>query len=118
MSKSLVPQKSQLFHRDCHVKSLKIIIYLEEVGNHNGPFELVYPEKRGKVTWYQEKKYPNDVARTTRQELVKNNMTPITVTGAKYTCILFDGSIIHSGGYIAKGERKSIYIEINKKKNN
>ena len=36
----------------------------------------------------------------------------LSIEGSKYTIIIFEGNIIHSGGYVKIGERISLYMEI------
>jgi len=35
----------------------------------------------------------------------------IIIDGCIYSMIIFDGNILHSGGYVKKGYRPTIYIE-------
>jgi diketogulonate reductase-like aldo/keto reductase len=107
---NLSPIHTQLYHRDTQLqKCLKIIIYLSDVKKENGPLQIIYPEPDMNLKWYNDRIN----ARTTPEEIYQNvplnNI--ITVEGPIYTMIIFEGTILHCGGYVQKGVRKIIYLE-------
>ena len=161
--------KSQLFHRDLQHNCLKILIYLNEVNEYNGPFEIINGEKYNNLEWFFEKNHKkknkiitqlvnnlgdkitskissktmsnlisiwnskytkklrnrlnnNKVSsmgysiincpKTTDKQILKHKLSIDKITGPKYTCILFHGRKIHRGGFIQKGLRHAIYIEV------
>jgi diketogulonate reductase-like aldo/keto reductase len=112
INNNLAPSSTGLYHRDMQKKSLKIIIYLTDVNKYNGPFKIIYPEipeNNSKITWYNDK-----VNKRTTEEQINLYYSPdniISVEGSKYTIIIFDGNILHSGGYIQKDNRVVMYIE-------
>jgi len=110
---NLNPCQTALYHRDLQINSLKIIIYLNEVNQNNGPLKIIYPENEettNQMLWYNEGRNK----RTTEDQISQFYSTEnkICVEGLPYTIVLFDGNILHSGGFIKKGDRKVIYIEI------
>ena len=92
-------------------KGVKVIIYLNNVDYLNGPLKIVYPEIECELNWFKEK--TSGVPRTSETDILKhyNKNNIISVEGSKYTCIIFEGSATHSGGYVIKGHRHSIYME-------
>ena len=111
ISNSLQRTMTQLFHRDIQKNCLKIIIYLNDVDKYNGAFEIVFPEHNDNCVWYREKKTAN-IPRTTEYEIIKNKMNINQINGNKYTFLIFNGSITHRGGFIKKGYRKIINMEL------
>ena len=111
ISKDLLRSKTQLFHKDNQENSLKMLIYLNDINEFNGCLEIVKSENDN-LEWYLEKNFKKDPPRTTTNEIIKNKMTINKIIGDKFTLIIFNGRITHSGGYIQKGFRFSIYIEI------
>ena len=113
ISNSLQRTTTQLFHRDIQKNCLKIIIYLNDVDKYNGAFEIVFPEHNDNCVWYREKEsYTPHIPRTREYEIIKNKMNINEINGNKYTFIIFKGSITHRGGFIKKGYRKIINIEL------
>ena len=110
LSKHLLRSKTQLFHKDIQTDSLKILIYLNDIHEFNGCLELVETENDN-LKWYSEKKFKCP-PRTTLNEIIKNDMKINKIIGEKFTFVIFNGRKTHSGGYIQKGFRFAIYIEI------
>jgi len=109
-TRNLCPQNAGLFHRDLkNNKYLVIIIYLCDVTRENGPLTIVYPNRKDKIKWRND----SVNARTSYDEILKNYPREDihVLEGKKYTCIVFEGNTIHSGGYVQKGLRNAIYIE-------
>jgi hypothetical protein len=111
--KNLNPCQTGFYHRDTQDKSLKIIIYLTDVNNENGPLKIIYPEisqKNNSLICYKDCLN----IRTTEEQILqvypKENI--LSIEEPKFTMIIFDGNIIHSGGYIKKGSRIVLYIEV------
>lgn len=108
---NLAPTITCLFHRDTQPqKCLKIIIYLSETKKENGAFQLIYPEPDINLVWYRDHRN----ARTTFEEIYQNipNENIICIEGPIHTMIIFEGSILHCGGYVQKYSRTVIYMEI------
>lgn len=105
---NLRPTAAALYHRDLQVKSLKVIIYLCDVDESNGAVRIV---ERGnaRLKWFMEPSSGNP--RTTEEEIRKHCGEVITVKGPTHTMLVFDGSLLHSGGYVLKGYRHSVYLE-------
>ena len=115
-SSNLAPVGTSLFHRDTQVeKCLKMIIYLNEVNEMNGPLQIVYPENslNSNLIWYKDRYN----ARTSLESVIQNygENRVHSITGPAYTCILFEGSCLHAGGYVYKGRRECVYIEFVKR---
>ena len=121
------------WHRDGDVKQMKARIYLSEVNEENGPFTFI---RNSKSIDFQRRnnKYPllskilfklkglptvpprynNDVIKM----VTGINEHIFKVTGGMGTLVIFDGSYVHRGDVIKKGERHTItnYYYPNSKK--
>lgn len=105
---NLTPVRTGLYHRDLQLqKCLKCILYLTDVGKENGPLKIVYPEPDVELTWYRDQFN----GRATPEEVHQKMPTIHSVEGPAFTMILFEGSLLHSGGYVQKGSRKVVYME-------
>jgi diketogulonate reductase-like aldo/keto reductase len=109
---NLTPCETGLYHRDVQSKSLKIVIYLNDIDNNNGPLKIIYPEipnTDDKMLWYQDKRNK----RTTEEQILRHYSLEniLSIEGEKYTMIIFEGNILHSGGYVKKDNRTVVYIE-------
>jgi diketogulonate reductase-like aldo/keto reductase len=115
LSNDLLAKHSCLYHRDSQKQpNMKVVIYLNDVNTENGCLNLVTNEKEinnDNVRWYLEKAFRNKTPRTTKEELLDNGYIIKPIIGTQYTCIIFDGTVVHNGGHIYKGYRESIYIE-------
>jgi hypothetical protein len=87
---------------------LKIIIYLSDVGEDNGPLQIIYPEPNVNLQWYKDRN-----ARTTHEEIYQKipHENILSITGPAYTMIIFEGTVLHCGGFVTKGFRKIAYLE-------
>jgi hypothetical protein len=107
---NFLPSGNEFYHRDLQLqKSLKIIIYLSTVGKDNGPLKIIYPEPAVNLTWYHD----GTNARTTPEEIAQH-IPPeniIAFEGSVYTMILFEGAVLHCGGYVQRGSRRILYLE-------
>ena len=111
ITNDLLPHQTGLFHRDIQKqKTLKIMIYLNDVDEWNGPLKVV-SEDNNRQRWFREKGYET-IPRTTENELINSDCKIETITGKQYTTVFFEGTLTHSGGYIQRGTRYAIYIEI------
>jgi diketogulonate reductase-like aldo/keto reductase len=109
---NLTPCETGLYHRDRQSKSLKIVIYLNDVSKTNGSLNIVYPEipnSDEKMIWYKDKINK----RTSEEQILRYYSLEniLSIEGEKYTMIIFEGNILHSGGYVKKGYRKIVYME-------
>lgn len=117
-SLNLSSSKASYFHRDSQKqKCLKIIIYLDQVNEMNGALKIVdkelSTELNNNILWFKD-----GIPRTSEDELKQIGYDKYikTLVGRRNQMILFDGSILHSGGYVKKGYRNSVYIEFFKKR--
>lgn len=112
-TRNLRPYDTGLYHRDSQMqRCLKCVIYLCDVNAQNGALKVIHPEPEAKLHWYSDKFSPR-----TTEEQIQQSFPPesiITIDGTKYTMIIFEGSMLHSGGYVQRGSRPSIYIEFTK----
>ena len=125
LSYNLAPQQTQNFHVDAQKKNLKVIIYLNDIedGNFKIVSKKIEKKKFNKLKWFTEKKdmsrhfRSNIIPRLSYDELQKKQLTSLIeeLNGKKYNILLFDGSFIHSGGYIKQKKRRAIYIEYSSK---
>lgn len=118
VNNDLLAKHSSLYHRDSQKQpNMKVVIYLNNVTAENGALNIVTNESNKEeltdynLKWYLETAFRNKTPRTTKEELIKKGYYIKTIFGNEYTCIIFDGTIIHNGGHIYKGFRNSIYIE-------
>ena len=109
-NENLMPVGTQLFHRDTQLqKTLKIIIYLSDVQKETGPLQIIYPEHDMNLKWYKDKLNARTTPEDIYQNVPKENI--LSIVGPKFTMILFEGSVLHCGGYVQKGYRKIVYFE-------
>ena len=107
---NLRPYNTELFHRDLQgQKCLKIIIYLSDVCDDNGPLQIIYPEPCINLKWYHDKINARSPPEEIFQNIPKENI--ISIKGPAYTMIIFEGSVLHCGGFVKKGSRKIVYLE-------
>ena len=99
-----------MFHRDIQSqKNLKIIIYLSDVGEENGPLQIIYPETDIKLNWYKDHINARASSDEIAQYVAPENI--ISIIGPAYTMIIFEGAVIHRGGFVKRGLRKIVYFE-------
>lgn len=99
------------WHKDAYFNQFKSILYLNDVDNKNGPFQLIEKSHKLLVTLINslilKKGYPD-----TRfsEEQIKHlyNKKIQTITGRAGTLILFDGSLVHRGAPLINGIRYAI----------
>jgi len=90
------PRKSQLWHRDTEDRhTLKCFIYLSDVTENNGPFKF-----RPNTSLL-----PKVPGLSVREASFTDY---VSCTGPKGTIIFFDGTNIHSGGYVQNDMRLSM----------
>ena len=102
------------WHRDAFFRQFKSIIYLSDVGEENGPFQLM--EKSNKFwwllkdTWYGRLGYMNSrISDGQVDELIRMNPSRLkTYTAKAGTLILVDTSSIHRGMPINNGVRYAL----------
>jgi hypothetical protein len=106
---NLRPYFTELFHRDSQLqKCLKVIIYMSDVGEDNGPLQIVYPEPDVNIQWYKDRN-----ARASPEEIYQAipPQNIVSFVGPAHTMIIFEGTVLHCGGFVKKGCRKIIYLE-------
>ncbi len=115
MANKLIYKKNNLgsgsgWHRDAHSKQFKAIIYLTDVKNNNGPFQLI--EKSNsflfnlKLFIKFKLKFPNTrFLNEEIQSLVNKKNKITTIQGKPGTMILINTNLIHRGSPIKKGKR-------------
>ena len=109
-SRDMLPHQSGLYHRDSQKqKTLKVVIYLNDVDEWNGPVKLVLRDHE-QTRWFLEKNH-GPVPRTTESELLRTGSTIETAVGPACTAIFFEGSLTHCGGFVQRGVRHAVYLE-------
>jgi hypothetical protein len=70
---------------------------------------ILKQEYNEKLTW----RFDSINARTTEEEVARfySPENLLTIEGPKGTMILFDGNILHAGGYVKRGSRTVVYME-------
>ena len=102
------------WHRDAFLSQFKAMLYLTDVTEENGPFELL-PEShklrnvlkgisKAKLKHWQSRLSDEDVGRVEQSTTLKRR----TFTGKAGTLILFNSTAIHRGKPIVNGERISL----------
>ena len=102
------------WHRDSFSSQFKVMVYLTDVSDTNGPFQILPGSHKyfsilkqllsRKVKWDQDRYTESQIF-----EIIKSlNFNIKTIFANKGTAILFDGSTIHRGSPILQGDRVSI----------
>ncbi|MDG2385064.1 MAG: hypothetical protein P8N76_25560 [Pirellulaceae bacterium] len=92
---------SELWHADNYPPdAFKILIYLTDVGEDNGPFEYLTPVQY----------HPPDSSLSWRDTRIANPGHGHKVTGPAGTTIIFKSNIPHKGNYCRTGHRDVIMI--------
>jgi len=118
------PVSSWLWHYDNQPKEIvKIMIYLNNIGENNAPFEylhgpgdfieIINPTKNGPNDWKPDSKWPN--TRVPEHEInkrISNGAIRRKVTGPKGTMILFDNNSIHRANICKENYRDVIIFRI------
>ena len=101
------------WHKDAYYNQFKSILYLNDVNEKNGPFELL--ESSNKIfgtidiALKLKKGYPN--TRFSNEEIQKIKTKKIkTILGTAGTLILVDTSLIHRGSPLLSGKRYALQI--------
>ncbi len=102
------------WHRDAFFRQFKSIIYLSDVGEENGPFQLMEKSHKFwwvlKDTWYGRLGYMNSrISDGQVDDLIRMNPSRLkTYTAKAGTLILVDTSSIHRGMPINNGVRYAL----------
>lgn len=105
------------WHRDGFARELKVIVYLTDVGDQNGPFQIVRASHTADAICAD--------MRTAGLRAVQNRLSQtevsriiaadpdrrVTVTGECGTAIVFDTSAVHRGVPSAKGSRYALTVD-------
>ena len=116
-------ESSYLWHHDNNPNELvKNLIYLDDVGEENSPFEFIQNEhgfgtlghctRRGAKDWYPA---PNNSRHSEQdiQNMIRyNNCSKRKVLGKKGTMISFNNNIIHRANPVINGKRDVINIRV------
>ena len=102
------------WHRDSFGNQFKSLLYLTDVADENGPFEIIPKShqlksiissiKKASIKFMQTRLSDEDVFRIENRLNLKRK----TLTGKAGTLILFNSSSIHRGKPIVVGERSSL----------
>lgn len=96
------------WHRDsAHRSQVKIIVYLSDVDDHNGPFEYL-PGTHW--SWHKLKTdgFGSSKLRFTEKDVRGMDIQPITLTGRAGSGLVVDTKGIHRGRPIASGNRYAL----------
>lgn len=102
------------WHKDSYSKQYKTILYLNDVTDENGPFELVLNSNKllfnFNLFFKTNKKFPD--TRFDNNEVMKiinfNKKKILRITGKAGTLILVDTSLLHRGSPVKKGNRYAL----------
>jgi len=118
------PSSSWLWHYDNQPKEIvKIMIYLNDIGVNNAPFEYIHgphdqieiipPTKNGPNDWKPDTKWIN--TRVPKKEIDKRLSSGAykrKIVGPKGTMVIFDNNIIHKANVCSSGYRDVIFFRI------
>ena len=100
------------WHKDSYGKQFKSIIYLNDVENNNGPFQLVKNSNNLfnvlKTSIFLNKSYPNTRFENVEIQKIFNSKNLETLIGKAGTLIFFDPSLIHRGAPLISSQRYAI----------
>lgn len=108
---------SILWHSDNHFEGvIKIMFYLNDVGEKQAPFEYLRHSKNGEPVhvkpkmpqFYPQGRVPEKVIETYK----KNGYEAHKVIGPKYTMLVFDDKVIHKGNYAEEGYRDVLVLQL------
>ena len=96
---------SQDWHRDDESDVFfKVLWFVSDITETNGPFEYVRGTQRGQHTeWCPKHGYPNALGKALLKPIPKDRV--LSVTGPPDTVVIVDTSGIHRGGYATLDER-------------
>jgi hypothetical protein len=102
------------WHRDSFFRQFKSMIYLSDVGEQNGPFQLISNSHIPKIKVEDKKKFKLDEMQALfNQDLVTKILEDDpnrlkTITGKAGTALIVDTSIIHRGMPLKNGNRYAL----------
>lgn len=100
------------WHKDAYCRQFKSMIYLNDVKDTNGPFQLVKNSNSFfnaiKTSINLNKTYPNTRFTNEDVEKISQSKNLQTLTGKAGTLIFFDPSLIHRGAPLLSSERYAI----------
>ena len=102
------------WHKDSFRKQFKAILYLNDVSNKNGPFELIPNSSKISFNFNLIFQFNRNLSNSrfsdyeVRQILKKNNVNSIKILGKAGTLILVDTSLIHRGKPLNSGTRYAL----------
>lgn len=111
------------WHKDSHSNQFKSILYLNDVDNENGPFEIVKNSNQNlinlKLFINSKKKFPDTrYSNDDIDNIINNNRNhTIKITGKAGNLLLINTSLIHRGSPLKRGCRYAITNYFYSKKN-
>lgn len=94
------------WHRDAWFGQKKLMIYLTDVNDANGPFQ--YIPKSGKIINKFKSLIKGQADRLSKESIHENKI--VTVTGKRGSSCEFDGTMIHRGKPPTSGERYALTL--------
>lgn len=110
---------SFLWHYDNHIKErIKILFYLNDVSDDNGPFEYLWNEtglcgfkaETKRVDHAQWQKYHSRVGEKEIQFLAERGFAPKKMIGPKGTFAMFDNNCVHRANMPAPGHSRDVFV--------
>lgn len=100
------------WHKDAYRKQFKSLLYLNNVDNNNGPFQLLKKSNKIfnliKVAIKLQKTYPDTRFSENEIEKISRSEDVITLDGRRGTLILFDPSLTHRGSPLKSSRRYAL----------
>ena len=100
------------WHKDAYRKQFKSMLYLNDVNENNGPFQLLKRSNKIfnliKIAIKLKKTYPDTRFSENEIEKISRSEDVITLDGRRGTLVLFDPSLIHRGSPLKSSKRYAI----------
>ena len=110
---------SLLWHYDNHIKErIKILFYLNDVTEENGPFEYMWNEQRScglkaetrRIDYTQWHKHHSRVGEGEIQSFAEKGFAPKKMIGPKGTFAMFDNNVVHRANVPAPGTHRDVFV--------
>jgi len=114
-----IPKASFLWHYDNHCEErIKLLFYLNDVTEDNGPFEYLWNEKRdtglvAKTTRIDHTQWRKHHSRIGKDELVtftEKGFLPKKLLGPAGTFAMFDNNIVHRANIPKPGHYRDVFV--------